>query len=140
MQNHARIERQQLSGVASSGLMSISLIQGCSITNWLKRTSSCSRADRLTGLRPRTPCSAVKIRVCSIKRLRKRGIQWRQSQGVVAIDLDHHPAGPKQDHRAKLCIDRAAQNEFVSVAPDHPLNRNSAKVCGSRFFGDGTLN
>src|ERR1035441_9355573 len=46
------------SGVASSGLMSISLIHGCSITNWLNRTSRASRTGRFTGLRPRTPSSA----------------------------------------------------------------------------------
>ena len=48
--------------------MSISLIHGCSTTSWLKRTSSSSSAARSTGLRPRTPFSAVKILVCSIMR------------------------------------------------------------------------
>ena len=46
-------------GPASSGLMSISLIQGCSTTNWLNRTSNCASASRSTGARPRTPLSAL---------------------------------------------------------------------------------
>ena len=46
------------SGEASIGLMSISLIQRCSTTSWLKRTIICSSSTRSTALRPRTPLSA----------------------------------------------------------------------------------
>ena len=57
------------SGDASSGLMSISAIRGCSATSSLKRTRSAASTSRSIGLRPRTPRSAVAIVVCSISRL-----------------------------------------------------------------------
>ena len=40
------------SGEASSGLISISLIQRCSTTSWLNRTISCSSAAKSTRLAP----------------------------------------------------------------------------------------
>ena len=49
------------SGDASSGLMSISAIRGCSATSSLKRTSSPAIASSSIGLRPRTPSSTPEI-------------------------------------------------------------------------------
>ena len=79
--------------------MSISLIQGCSTTSWLKRTSSCSRAARSTGLRPRTPLSACKIPVLFHHPPRQRRVERRQAKRAVPEDLDELPARAEQQHR-----------------------------------------
>jgi hypothetical protein len=55
------------SGDASSGLMSISAIRGCSATSSLKRTSSEARASLSIGRRPRTPVSAFEMTVSSTR-------------------------------------------------------------------------
>ena len=55
------------SGEASSGLMSISAMRGCSATSSLKRTSSAASTSLSIGLRPRTPLSTWEIVVSPIR-------------------------------------------------------------------------
>ena len=56
------------SAEASIGLMSISLIHGCSTISWLNRTRMPARLATSIGRRPGTPLNALQIRVCSIIR------------------------------------------------------------------------
>ena len=126
-----RRARSARRGEASSGLMSISLIQRCSTTSWLKRTSSCSSAARSTGARPRTPFSAVKIRVCSIIRRARVRVQRRQGQRAVLEDLDQLPAGAEQQHRAELRVEAAADDQLVAVQLDHRLDGHAQEVLGA---------
>ena len=90
------------------------------------------------GLRPRTPRGLRDFRLLH-QALRQGGVQWRQGQGTVAINFNHHAAGTKQDDRAKLRVERAAQNQFVAVAFRHGLHGNAGEMFGSGFLCNRSL-
>src|SRR5664280_817857 len=121
------------SGEASSGLMSISLIHGCSTTSWLKRTSRSSNAARSTGLRPRTPFSALRILVCSIMRRARvefKGGRARPRSSKTSTNC------PEQYDRPELLVETAADDQLVTIELHHGLHRHALKVLGANFFGD----
>ena len=103
------------SGEASSGLMSISLIQRCSTTSWLKRTSSCFERGQVH----RLAAAHALQRLVDLGLLhhpaRQRGVQRRQRQRAVLEDLDQLSAGAEQQHRAELRIEAAADDQLVAV-------------------------
>src|SRR5215217_6515505 len=83
------------SGEARSGLMSSSLIQGCSTTSWLVRTSSLSREPTSTGALPLTPPSASKIRVLSIIRLASVVVSGGRARARSLYTSTSEPPDPK---------------------------------------------
>ena len=102
------------SGDASSGLMSISLIQRCSTTSWLKRTSSCSSAARSTGARPRTPLQRREDPGLLHHPPRQRRVERRQRRARGPEDLDQLAARAEQQHRAELRIERCCRRSARS--------------------------
>ena len=119
------------SGEASNGLMSISLIQGCSTTSWLKRTRSCSSAARSTGWRPRTPFERREDPGLLHHPPGQRRVQRRQGQRAVLEDLDELAAGAEEQHRAELRVEAAADDQLVAVEPDHRLDGHALEVPGA---------
>ena len=114
---------------ASSGLMSISLIRGCSTTSWLNRTSNSSSAPRSTGA-----ASAHSLQGAVNPRplhhaAREGAIQRRQAKRAIAEDFDQLTARTEEQHRPKLRINAAAENQFVAVARDHRLHDDAEKIC-----------
>ena len=95
--------------------MSISLIQRCSTTSWLKRTSSCSSAARSTGCRPRTPLQRGEDPGLLHHPPRQGGVERRQGQRAVLEDLDELAAGAEEQHRAELRVEAAADDQLVAV-------------------------
>ena len=120
------------SGVASRGLMSISLIQGCSSTSWLKRTSNPSSAVRLTGFAAAHSLQSGEDSRLLHQALGESGVERRKRQSVVAVHLDHYSARSEQNHGAELRIDAAAQNQFISVALTMGCTVTPAK-CSARL-------
>lgn len=107
--------------------MSISLIQRCSTTSWLKRTSSSANAETSIALRPQTPRSAVKTFVCSI-----------MAGPALCLDGAIHAPCPekplqadllcRRGARAKLRVDRTAQNQLVALKLDYGLNGYAQEI------------
>jgi hypothetical protein len=52
----------------------------------------------------------------------KSGIQRRKCESAVAIDLDELAAGAKENDRAELGVDGAAENELVAFGANHGLH------------------
>ena len=121
---------------ASSGLISISLIQRLLHHQSLKRTSNCSSAAKSTGLRPRTPCSALKIwSAPSIA-----GPAWcsvAASQCAVLIHLHQLVHRPEQQDRAELRVDAAAEDQLVAVGRDHGLHRHATENVRAGLLANG---
>ena len=115
------------SDAASTGLRSTSWISGKSTSNWLKRTSSVSRASRFTGFWPRTPWSASVNLGPFHQPPRQGAIERRQAKGTILEDLDENAATTEQDDRAELAIHRAADNQFVTAFADHGLHGDAFK-------------
>src|SRR5579872_261211 len=69
--------------------------------------------------------------------LRQGGVQRRQSQRAIAIDLDHHAARSEEDDGTELRVYAATQNQFVSIAAHHRLHGYPGKMLSTDFFTDG---
>ena len=119
------------SGEASSGLMSISLIQRCSTTSWLKRTRSCSRASTSIGLATADPAE----RAGDLRPLDhppgERRVERRQGERPVPEELHELAAHPEQEHRAELRVDRRADDQLVAGVVDHRLDGHALEVLGA---------
>src|SRR5215203_5603980 len=100
------------SGEARSGLMSSSLIQGCSTTSWLVRTQRLEDSGPFH--HPPGEC----------------GCQRREGEGPVPVHLDQRAAGPEEQDGTELRVQAAADDQFVAVETDHLLDGCAAKVLG----------
>src|ERR1017187_2630833 len=67
---------------------------------------------------------------------RERDIQRRQGQRPVLENLHQLPAGAEQQHRTKLWIEAAAEDQFVSVEFDHRLHGHAKEMLGTGLFDD----
>ncbi len=73
-----------------------------------------------TGLRPRTPLSAVKI--CLLHHSLCQVVFSGEAPGVVAIDFDEAATGAEQDYRPKLRIDAASEDQIIAIEFHHRLH------------------
>ena len=119
-------------GEARSGLISISLIQRCSITNWLNRTSNSSSAGRSIGSRPRKPLKALEDSCSLHQAARECAIQRRKPKRAIFENFDKITARAEQQHRTELAIDTAAKNELITAIGNHRLHRHAKKCLGAR--------
>src|SRR5580704_16938455 len=58
---------------------------------------------------------------------------------MVSIDLDQLAPRTKQDHRPKLGIYAASEDQFVAFDPHHGLDGNAQELVRTGFFCDGRL-
>ena len=123
------------SGDASSGLISISLIQRCSATSALKRTIryfECGKIHR--------PAAAHAFeRLVDLGLLhhaaRQRGVERRQAERAVFKDLDELAAGSEEQHRTELRVEAAADDQLVRVLQlDHGLHGDALEMLARRLF------
>ena len=62
----------------------------------------------------------------------KGGVEGRQGQGFVLEHLDQLPAHAEEQHRAKLRVNAAAQDDLVAVGQlDHLLHRDALEMLGA---------
>ena len=114
--------------------MSISLIRGCSRTRL-------AEADKQFFERPEIDrCPSAHARNAPIMRVRSiiRRARVRFSGGSRARDLedfDQLTARAEKQHRTKLRVDAAAENQFVAVARDHRLT-TTPKISGLRALAN----
>ena len=94
------------SGEASSGLMSISAIRGCSATSSLNRTRSAASASLSTG----SPSAHAVERPGDLRLLDEVSgeghVERRQRERAVLEHLDQLAAHPEQEDRPELRIGR----------------------------------
>ena len=96
--------------------MSISLIHGCSITSWLKRTMMLRRAGDIDRLAPADALEGFEDLGLLHQPPGERGVQRRQAQGAILEHFDELAAEAEEQHRAELRIEAAADDELVGVA------------------------
>ena len=66
----------------------------------------------------------------------ERGVERRQGQCLVLENLDELAAHAEQEHRSKLRINAAAQDDFVAFAQlDHLLDRDALEMLRAGFLG-----
>ena len=65
---------------------------------------------------------------------RQGGVQRRQSQGMVFVDLYKLASRTEEQHGAELRINAAAQNQFVAFQAHHGLNGDALKIGLGRMF------
>mmetsp|Transcript_36144 Transcript_36144/g.103964 ORF Transcript_36144/g.103964 Transcript_36144/m.103964 type:complete len:345 (+) Transcript_36144:52-1086(+) len=64
------------------------------------------------------------------------GCQWRQTECAVLVDLDQGSALTEEQHRAKLWIHAAAENDFVAVELLHRLHADAMKMLLAYLLDD----
>ena len=68
------------------------------------------------------------------------GVERRQGQGLVLEHLHELAAHAEQQHRPKLRVNAAAQDDLVAVGQlDHLLHRDALEVLGALLLGHGGL-
>ncbi len=83
-----------------------------------------------TPLRPRTPCSASKMRVCSIMR-RASVVLSSGRPSTVAEDFDQRAAGAEEQEQAELDVLAAADDQLVAVELFHRLDGDALEMTGA---------
>ncbi len=69
----------------------------------------------------------------------QRCVQRRQCQRAVLEDFYQLSAGSEQQHRAKLRIDAAADDDFVAIQLDHRLHGHALEVLRANLLRDRLL-
>ncbi len=67
------------------------------------------------------------------------GVQRRQGQGAVLVNLDQLAARAEEQHRAELRVHAAADDDFIAVELDHGLDGDALEMFFAGAFGDGGL-
>ena len=70
----------------------------------------------------------------------ERRVQWRQREGAVFENFHQLAAGAEEQDRPELCVDAAAQNQFVAFELQHGLHGHAEEVSLSGLLMDGGLN
>jgi len=65
---------------------------------------------------------------------RERGVERRQAKRAILEHFHQLTAGAEQQHRAKLRVDAAAQNQLVAVGRNHRLDGTAEEVLRARPF------
>ena len=94
--------------------MSSSLIQRCSVTSWLKRTSSRSSAGQVHRLAAAHTLQRGVDAGLFHHAAGQRGVERRQAQRAILEDFHQLSAQTEQQHGSELRIDAAAEDQFVA--------------------------
>ena len=67
---------------------------------------------------------------------RERAVQRRQTESAIAEDFNQLTARAEEQHRTKLWINAAAENQFVALARNHRLHDHADKIYGVALRAD----
>ncbi len=92
------------------------------------------RGQVLTGFRPRTPCRALKILVCSIKRRASVVLSGGSDSARSLKTSTNCPPVPNSSTGPNCAVNAAAEDQLIALRQDHGLHGDAREMLGRRPF------
>ena len=136
MQDDADVESGEALAGGKRGFTSTSLMRGCSTTSREKRTRSFSSAAKSTG-GPQYSFEGLVDASSFHHPARQRGVERREGQGPVLVDLDELAAGAEEQDGPELRVNTAANDKLVVIRGHDRLHRYPVEMFCTHLFTHG---